>query len=189
MEDLRLPVLHEDFYNMDEREKFDLVTMWDVLEHIDRPGVFLQKVHRITKQNGWLFLQVPQIDSFVSRRQKSEWKMMGLDHVNYFSRQTMKQILENNGYEVVAIKSSYEIKLFIMYTLLPMWKKLRGKQRQSLREANAAISAAQRQQYFNRFTAQPKWQLRLFVGVHNLLYNTLSSLGIGEEMMVAARKK
>jgi hypothetical protein len=33
------------------------------------------------------------------------------------------------------------------------------------------------------------WQLKLFVFIHNIIYNTLSALNIGEEMMVAARRK
>jgi len=57
-----------------------------------------------------------------------------------------------------------------------------------VREANATINAAERQNYFNKFTSRPMWQLRLFVFVHNILYNLLSFFNIGEEMMVAARK-
>jgi hypothetical protein len=114
--------------------------------------------------------------------------MMGLDHVNYFGVETIKKILSKNGFEVVAIKSSFEIKLFMMYTILPFIKKLKGKKKQTISEANAAISAAERQQYFNKFTSKPLWQLKLYVWAHNTVYNILSFLNIGEEMMVAARK-
>lgn len=186
--DLKLPVDHIDFFEMDESKKFDVITMWDVLEHIDKANDFLEKCSKLTKPGGYLFLQVPQIDSYFAKRHKDEWKMMGLDHVNYFGKDTIKQILANNGYEVVKIKSSFELKLFIMYTLLPLVKKLKKKKKQTLREANSTINAAERQQYFNKFTSRPMWQLKLFVFVHNILYNTLSSLNIGEEMMVAARK-
>jgi hypothetical protein len=140
-------------------------------------------------KGGYLFLQVPQIDSFIAKREKSNWKMMGLDHVNYFSKKTITQLLEAHGFEVVAIKSSFEIKLFLMYTLLPTLKKLRGRKKESVKETNAKISSAERQQYFNKFTSRPKWQLRLFVAMHNALYNSLSALNIGEEMMVAARRR
>lgn len=115
--------------------------------------------------------------------------MMGLDHVNYFGKETITKILADHGYEVVKIKSSFEIKLFIMYTILPLIKKMKGKKKQTIMEANATINAAERQQYFNKFTSKPMWQLKLFVFIHNIIYNTLSALNIGEEMMVAARKK
>lgn len=187
--DLKLPVDHIDFFEMDEtRQQFDLITMWDVLEHIDQANEFLAKCAALTRPGGYLFLQVPQIDSYFARRHKDSWKMMGIDHVNYFGKETITRILKNNGYEVQAIKSSFEIKLFIMYTLLPLIKKLRGNKKQSVREASATINAAERQDYFNKITARPMWQLRLFVFVHNCIYNTLSFFNIGEEMMVAAKK-
>jgi 2-polyprenyl-3-methyl-5-hydroxy-6-metoxy-1,4-benzoquinol methylase len=186
--DLKLPVDHIDFFDLDESKKFDLITMWDVLEHIDRADVFLEKCSKLNQMNGYLFLQVPQIDSFIAKRHKDNWKMMGLDHVNYFSKQTITKILENHGYQVVSIKSSFELKLFVMYTLLPLLKKLKSNKKQTLYEANAAINAAERQQYFNKVTARPMWQLKLFVLIHNLIYNTLSFFNVGEEMMVAAKK-
>jgi hypothetical protein len=114
--------------------------------------------------------------------------MMGLDHVNYFGKETITKILAKNGYEVIKIKSSFEIKLFIMYSLLPLIKKFKSNKKQTLAQANASINAAERQQYFNKFTNKPRWQLKLFVLVHNVFYNFLSTLNIGEEMMVAAKK-
>ena len=115
--------------------------------------------------------------------------MMGLDHVNYFSKETITKILNKHGYDVIKIKSSFEIKLFIMYTILPLIKKLKGNKRQTINEASKTINAAERQAYFNKFTSKPMWQLKFFVFIHNIIYNTLSALNIGEEMMVAVRKR
>lgn len=186
--DLKLPVDHIDFFEMDEKKQFDLITMWDVLEHIDKADDFVKKVAKLTKPGGYLFLQVPQIDSYFAKRHKDNWKMMGLDHVNYFGKDTIKQLLANNGFELVKIKSSFEIKLFIMYTLLPLVKKLKGSKKEKASEVNKTINAAERQQYFNKIVNKPMWQLKLFVLIHNLIYNSLSFFNIGEEMMVVARK-
>jgi 2-polyprenyl-3-methyl-5-hydroxy-6-metoxy-1,4-benzoquinol methylase len=187
--DLKLPVDHIDFFKMDESKKFDLISMWDVLEHIDKADEFLDKCSRLSKPGGWLFLQVPQIDSYFAKKYKDEWKMMGLDHVNYFSKDTITKILSQHGYEVVKIKSSFEIKLLIMYTILPWLKKMKGKKKQSVNEVSKGINAAERQQYFNKFTSRPMWQLKIFVAIHNMIYNSLSAMNVGEEMMVAARRR
>ena len=187
--DLKLPVEHIDFFEMDTAKQYDIITLWDVLEHIDKADTFVAKCAQHTKQNGYLFLQVPQIDSYFAKKHKDKWKMMGLDHVNYFSKKTITQLLEKHGYEVLEIKSSFELKLFLMYTLLPLIKRLKGNKKQTQQEANAAINSAERQQYFNKFTSKPLWQLKLFVFIHNIIYNTLSFLNIGEEMMVAAKKR
>ncbi|MBS1652079.1 MAG: class I SAM-dependent methyltransferase [Bacteroidetes bacterium] len=186
--ELKLPVRHINFFDMPEAEKFDCVTLWDVLEHIDDASPFLQKINSITKVNGFLFLQVPQIDSYISKKYKDDWKMMGLDHVNYFSKNTITKILEKNGYKVLKIKSSFELKLFLMYTVLPYIKKVKSNSKSSTTETNKTISSSERQQYFNKVTKRPMWQLKLFVVIHNMIYNFLSFINIGEEMMVAAIK-
>lgn len=186
--DLKLPVDHIDFFQMDESNQFDIITMWDVLEHIDKADDFLVKCNKLTKPGGYLVIQVPQIDSYFAKKHQSNWKMMGLDHVNYFSKKTITQILNNHGYEVLKIKSSFEIKLFIMYTILPLLKRFKAKKKMTQREANYSLGQAERQQYFNKFTSKPKWQLKIFVFFHNLLYNLLSFFNIGEEMMVMAKK-
>jgi 2-polyprenyl-3-methyl-5-hydroxy-6-metoxy-1,4-benzoquinol methylase len=187
--DLKLPVDHIDFFEMKEDKKFDIITLWDVLEHIDKADTFIEKCSRITKPDGILVIQVPQIDSYFAKKYKDEWKMMGLDHVNYFGKKTITQLLERHGYQIEKIKSSFEIKLFIMYTILPLLKRFKGTSKaKTTQEANYEINAAERQQYFNKFTSKPMWQLKLFVFFHNIIYNTLSALNIGEEMIVIARK-
>jgi 2-polyprenyl-3-methyl-5-hydroxy-6-metoxy-1,4-benzoquinol methylase len=188
--DLNLPVDHIDFFDMQEDKKFDIVTMWDVLEHIDKADDVIAKCARITAKNGIIVIQVPQIDSYFAKKHKDSWKMMGLDHVNYFGKKTITQLLEKNGYKVETIKSSFEIKLFIMYTILPLLKKLKGKQKnQTIQESSNTIKASERQTYFNTFTQKPMWKLKLFMILHNIIYKTLEFLNIGEEMIVVATKK
>lgn len=186
--DLKLPVDHTDFFLMDETKKFDIITMWDVLEHIDKADDVIAKCTRLTNLDGLLVIQVPQIDSYFAKKHQDNWKMMGLDHVNYFGKKTITQLLEKHGYKVETIKSSFEIKLFIMYTILPLIKRLRGNKKQTQQEANNTINSAERQQYFNKFTEKPMWKLKLYMMIHNIIYKTLSFLNIGEEMIVIARK-
>ena len=124
--DLKLPVDHIDFFEMKEDKTFDIITMWDVLEHIDKADSFIEKCARVNTKGGYIVIQVPQIDSYFAKKYKNEWKMMSLDHVNYFGKKTITQLLNKHGYEVECIKSSFEIKLFIMYTVLPFIKKVKG---------------------------------------------------------------
>ncbi len=186
--DLKLPVEHIDFFKMSEEKKFDIVTMWDVLEHIDKADDVIAKCARITAKDGYIVIQVPQIDSYFAKKHKDKWKMMGLDHVNYFGKKTITQLLKKHGYEVKTIKSSFEIKLFIMYTILPWLKRLKGKSKQSQQQANSIINSAERQNYFNTFTEKPMWKLKLYMRIHNIIYKTLAALNIGEEMIVVAQK-
>lgn len=183
-EDLKLNVQHIDFFDYpNEEAKYDLLTMWDVLEHIDDCDKVLEKCSKMLKKDGIIVIQVPQIDSYFAKKYKEKWKMMGLDHVNYFSKRTITDLLSQYGFEVKTIKSSLEIKLFIMYVLYPKIQKLKGKKK------SAEVSSSGRQEYYNKAVDKPRWMLKTMIFFHNMLYNTLSIFNIGEEMIVVAKKK
>ena len=183
-EDLKLNVQHIDFFDLKEKKGYyDIITMWDVLEHIDDCDLVIQKCSRMLKVGGILVIQVPQIDSYFAKKYKEKWKMMGLDHVNYFSKKTISNLLQQNGFEIKKIKSSMELKLFLMYVLFPKIQKLKKK------GTSKKINAATRQEYYNKKVNKPKWMLIIMVFFHNILYQTLSFFKIGEEMIVIAEKK
>lgn len=188
--DLQLPVERIDFFQLDEQKKFDIISMWDVLEHIDHADKAIEKCKRIINKDGYLFIQVPQIDSMIAKAFKDNWKMMSLDHVNYFSKKTITQLLNAKGFDVIKIKSSVELKLFLLYTVLPFVRKVFPKRKKkSETTAPSAITSEERQEYFNKFTNIPKWALRIFIFFHNILYNTLSFFRIGEEMIIVAKSR
>ena len=183
-EDLKLNVQHIDFFDYpEEKESYDLITMWDVLEHIDDCDRVIDKCSNMLKDEGVIIIQVPQIDSYFAKKYKEKWKMMGLDHVNYFSKKTITNLLGQYGLEVKTIKSSLEIKLFIMYVLYPKIQKLKSKKKRN------EVSSSGRQEYYNKAVDKPKWMLKVMIFAHNILYNTLTLLNIGEEMIVVAQKK
>jgi 2-polyprenyl-3-methyl-5-hydroxy-6-metoxy-1,4-benzoquinol methylase len=180
-EHLNLDVENENFLNISENNKYDIVTLWDVLEHIDEGDKIIEKASRIMNRGGFIFIQVPQLDSFLGRLFKDKWWAMGLDHVNYFSKNTIKQLLSAYGFETRRIKSSIELKNIYNYVVLPKIKKRK--------KSSTPINAAERQKEFNKLTKKPRWLLWLMVKTHNIFYKTLSFLHIGDEMIVVAEKK
>ncbi len=188
--DLKLRVYHNDFYKLDLPENnWDVVTMWDVLEHLNEPKIAVRKANSIIKDGGILVFQVPQIDSKVAKRQKAKWSMMSIEHVNYFSKKTIKKLLEDNGFEVLKYRSSYELKLFLMFTVLPWLKRNRSKNKDKKISAEKEITNSERQNFFNKVTKLPKIVTWIGLLVHDLIYKTLTVINFGEEMIVVARKK
>lgn len=178
---LKLPVEKIDFFDfVPKTNYYDMLTLWDVLEHIDNCDEAIVKAASMLKKGGHLVIQVPQIDSYIAKTQKEQWQAMGLDHVNYFSKKTVTRFLESKGFRVVKIKSSIEVKLFLMYSILDKKRKKQG---------STQASQAERQEYFNKKVSRPKWQLKIAVWGHNIVYNLLSLLEIGDEMVVIAKKK
>ena len=184
--DLKLNVVHDDFYNLELPENnWDVVTMWDVLEHISEPQKAVKKINKMLKKDGFFVLQVPQIDSKVAKKQKQNWSMMSIEHINYFSKKTIKTLLEDNGFEIVKIKSSYELKLFLMFTVLPWLKRKKTKKQ----DEKITITNAERQNFFNKFTKLPKFVIWLGLLAHDIVYKFMSAINYGEEMIVVAQKK
>ncbi|MCX8080323.1 MAG: class I SAM-dependent methyltransferase [Bacteroidia bacterium] len=188
MEELKLPVYKINFFELDSDEKFDIITFWDVLEHIDDIHGFIRKCSDLQNTGGIIVLQVPAIDSPVARKQGKNWKMIGIDHVNYFSKETMKRLLESHGYEMIKFKYNSELKLFLMYYVFPLIKKFKFRKK-NLRETNLEIPHEERQAFFNKITRGSKFKKRIMLVLHDVIMWVFSLFNFGEEMMVVARKK
>ena len=77
---------------------FDLVTLWDVVEHLPDPVTTLREVRRVLRPGGTLFIQTPRWGCVESRLFGNAWA--GLEcprHLCIFSDATMLAALERAG--------------------------------------------------------------------------------------------
>jgi 2-polyprenyl-3-methyl-5-hydroxy-6-metoxy-1,4-benzoquinol methylase len=78
---------------------FDVVTMWEVLEHLHDPLDTLRQVRRLLVPGGRLVVSVPNIDSLPFRWFQQDW--IGLDlprHLIHFAPWTLPLMLERAGF-------------------------------------------------------------------------------------------
>ncbi len=87
---------------------FDIITLWDVIEHIPDPFPLLKYLNSILKEGGILFIHTPNINIQLSKaRIKKLLKGMcreahyleAKDHINIYSPKTMKRVLDECGYK------------------------------------------------------------------------------------------
>jgi len=89
-----------------EAGSFDMVTMWDYLEHSATPKEDILHAGKLLKEAGILVIATPDISSLPARLFKSNWIGIKLEeHFYYFSRDNLKRILAESGFDVVS--SSY----------------------------------------------------------------------------------
>ena len=69
---------------------FDALTMWDVLEHVPDPLGFLKNCASLLKPGGYLFANVPDLDSLQARLLRERWPLLLAEHLNYFNRRSLK---------------------------------------------------------------------------------------------------
>jgi 2-polyprenyl-3-methyl-5-hydroxy-6-metoxy-1,4-benzoquinol methylase len=83
---------------------FDVVCLWDVLEHVPGVDAFLGEIRRILKPGGLLAVQSPNIRSVMARQAGERWSWLLLPHhVWHFTPATMKQTLEKRGFAVARL--------------------------------------------------------------------------------------
>lgn len=86
-------------------QHFDVVTLIDVIEHVDDPLSTMREVARITRSGGIVYLVTPNIESLSARVLRSRWWGLRPAHIYYFSRTTLKELLNKAGYEVIEATS------------------------------------------------------------------------------------
>jgi len=97
-----------------EDQAFDVVTMWDVIEHVPDPLGELCEVWRILRDGGVLSIITPDVGSLVARLLGSRWEEFRRvrEHVYFFSRPTMCETLRRAGFGV--LKTEYADKVFYL---------------------------------------------------------------------------
>ncbi|MCM0604708.1 MAG: class I SAM-dependent methyltransferase [Xanthomonadaceae bacterium] len=90
---------------------YDFIICHDLIEHINRPDVFIKEIFRILKPGGRIQIITPNAyqDLAPSRRlfDQGHTPHMLLNHIFYFTPDSLKTALEINGFKVVKQYSYY----------------------------------------------------------------------------------
>jgi SAM-dependent methyltransferase len=82
-----------------EEASFDVITMWQSLEHVHQPLEVLQAAYQILAPGGKLIITAPNIDSLAFRWFGSAWSGLDLPrHLVHFTPKTLGQMLRSAGF-------------------------------------------------------------------------------------------
>lgn len=93
IDDVPLPAAH-----------FDVVTLWDVIEHTPDPLHVLRRAHGLLAPGGLLIVNYPDIGSWIARLMGRRWPFLSSVHLYYFTRRTIRAILDRAGFDTVDIR-------------------------------------------------------------------------------------
>jgi len=120
------------------KDKFDIITLWHVLEHVHDLNEKLLEIKEHLDNDGILIVAVPNIKSLDAKKYGAFWA--GLDvprHLWHFSNSTMKTLLEKGGFKLI---DTIPMKLDSFYVSL-LSESYKYPQRQSfLRIFNAILT-------------------------------------------------
>ena len=86
----------------DVKEKYDLIIINHVLEHIVNPSDFINKIKKILNQNGLLYIGVPGIDCIPEYYKYNLLEYLQNAHVYHYYENTLENLLISNGFELVS---------------------------------------------------------------------------------------
>lgn len=76
-------------------ERYDLVGMYDFLEHVTDPGRILRITRTIIDDEGYLMIRTPNTD------ERSGPRLHLIDHLWHFSAKTLEALLQKEGFQVI----------------------------------------------------------------------------------------
>ncbi|MBW2982348.1 class I SAM-dependent methyltransferase [Candidatus Woesearchaeota archaeon] len=89
-------------------EIFDVVTLWDVIEHTTDPKAVLKECKRILNPGGIIVVNIPDISSWLVRAMGRKWPFWSSVHLYYFTKKTMIKMLEELGFDIVKTKRHFQ---------------------------------------------------------------------------------
>lgn len=88
-------------------DSFDLITLWDVAEHLTDPIKTFQEIYRVLKPGGYILILTIDVRSLIGRMAnifpKTKDFLYDIQHNYFFSHRSLKQFLTKTGFNQVKI--------------------------------------------------------------------------------------
>ncbi len=98
-----LPIYPDPLDKFPEKD-FDIITAFDVIEHIENPLQFMKDAKKLLKEGGYLMLFTPNFDSFSIRVMKSYSSIVDpTEHLILFNHNSLKKLGDIIGLQIVYI--------------------------------------------------------------------------------------
>ncbi len=86
---------------------FDVVVSIEVIEHIYNPADEVRNIHRILRKGGLFFCTTPNFNALSRYWLKDRYNIIAWpEHLGYFTRKTLKYLLERHGFKTVRTTST-----------------------------------------------------------------------------------
>ncbi len=92
-----------------EEGSFDVITLWDVIEHLPQPLETLKIVRSLLKAGGVLLVNYPDIGTIAARTLGRRWPFWLSVHLIYYTRKTMQEQLRRAGFSTLWFESFWPV--------------------------------------------------------------------------------
>lgn len=108
-------------------EQFNVITMWDVLEHVAEPLNYLAKANELLVPGGLLAINTVNRASLIARILGLNWHLIvPPEHLNFYSRKNLEMILKRASFEVIDVSTmGKKFSLSYIFKTLYSWQGLK----------------------------------------------------------------
>jgi len=86
-------------------DSYNIITMFDVLEHLSDPLSFFKTAHKKLKSGGHILAYTPNIHSFAFYFQKGKQNLLlPYEHLSFYDENSLNYLAKNSGFEIVSIE-------------------------------------------------------------------------------------
>ena len=79
--------------------RFDVITSFEVIEHLSKPLDELQHVHRLLRPNGLFYVTTPNFNAIPRLMLKADYSIIDYpEHLSYFTPRTLHRVLQSTGF-------------------------------------------------------------------------------------------
>jgi len=122
------PFIINDIFSVDkfDEQSFDLISLFQTIEHIPDSGELLKNIRRLLKPEGVLYVVCHDYLSFVNRVLGVKSPIYDIEHLQLFSKDSIRKLLFSAGFsniQTFKIRNSYPLSYWVK--LFPMNKKLK----------------------------------------------------------------
>jgi SAM-dependent methyltransferase len=110
------------------KQKFDLITLCGVLEHLDTLQNTASRINDLLTDDGYLFIAVPDGSSFGDAPPREPFLEFALEHINFFTAGSLDNLLLPHGFNTVASTSLWN-DFYANSYLLALYQKKPGANR------------------------------------------------------------
>jgi len=119
--------------------RFDAVTLWDVIEHLDRPDLALRRIRSLLRPGGVVAISTGDYGSFVARAFGRRWRLFAdPTHLFFFDKRGLARLLAAAGFHVVRTRHRgkwVSLSMIVKQAPLPLPQGSRRVLEQSLKNA------------------------------------------------------
>ena len=99
-------VWNKELSKLNKNEKFDVITMWDVFEHIKNPHKLLYEIKNKLNKRGLVFIQIPNSNSLAAKILREKCNVFDpIEHVNLYNTDSLKRLFSISKFKILFVKS------------------------------------------------------------------------------------